>query len=610
VRIPWPALLVPSILGFQSLPAPYQCDGGDACRQAGSVDYRLRVDAADLSGVTLEMRVHGAPGTFRVAMVAHTEYDDQYWRYLTQLRGESSRGPVQVTREDSSLWRVDGPAGDVTLRYSVRFPESPPLQQASWKAHLTPTGGLVGGPHSFLYVVGGERWPVTVTALVPVGWTVVTGLDSVAGQHTYVASGAEALVDAPMLVGLIRSWRFDLDRVPHQIAYLGRPTGVPFDTAVFVANVERIARESARLFGTMPYRKFQFLVEDGTYGGLEHVNSVSIGTQSSDLARDPTTPLGLIAHEFFHIWNEVQVRPRTWIGVRYVAPAPTGELWWSEGVTIFFADLVLRRAGLPTIDSTRVHRLERLIANYLANPSHAMVSPEETSRAFNRPPAVTGDYTPNMFLQGELLGVVLDLMIRDASGGRRSLDDAMRSLSQRFTIERGITGQDVENAVAEACGCDVASFFASYVRTPSRLDFDRWLGLIGLRSSVTWAAALAPDSTPAPDLRLSANSIPGDSAVQLKMWFPGTLWARAGLHTGDRLESLNGVAIRDVAQFRQVIGRLHVGDTVHVAAWRDSARIETTFTVTGYERPRVQVTLRPDATTAQRALLTQWAAGR
>ena len=121
----------------------------DTTAQASNrVDYTLRVDSADLSGITVDMRIHGAPAEFRVAMVAHTEYDDQYWRYLTELRGESSRGAVRVTREDSSLWRMSGSAGDVTLHYRVRFPPSPPMQQAAWKAHLTPSGGLVGGPHS------------------------------------------------------------------------------------------------------------------------------------------------------------------------------------------------------------------------------------------------------------------------------------------------------------------------------------------------------------------------------------------------------------------------------------------------------------------------------
>ena len=135
------------------------------------VGYTLHVDTGN-AVINVDMRIVGARADFRVAMVAHTEYDDEYWRYLTELRGVSAHGVVRVTREDSSVWRVAGPAGDVTLRYRLRFPASPPMQQESWKAHLTPTGGLVGGPHSFLYVLGGEHWPVGLTVLLPSAWSI------------------------------------------------------------------------------------------------------------------------------------------------------------------------------------------------------------------------------------------------------------------------------------------------------------------------------------------------------------------------------------------------------------------------------------------------------
>ena len=85
------------------------------------------------------MLIHRAPADFRLAMSTHPEYDDQYWRYIVDLRGESARGPVTVTREDGSLWRIAGAAGDVTIRYRVHFPTSTPMQQASWKGHLTST---------------------------------------------------------------------------------------------------------------------------------------------------------------------------------------------------------------------------------------------------------------------------------------------------------------------------------------------------------------------------------------------------------------------------------------------------------------------------------------
>jgi len=574
------------------------------------VDYTLQVDSAGASGIRVEMRIHGAAAEFRIAMVAHTEYDDEYWRYLAGLRGESARGKVEVTREDSTLWRVRGPAGEVTLHYRVDFPVSSPMDQAAWKAHLTPSGGLIGGPHSFLYYVGAEHAPVGLTVILPAGWKIVTGLHPAAGPGSFTASGVEQLTDSPLLVGLIRSWRFEVNGVPHQIAWLGRAAGVTFDTSRFVGTVERLARETVGMFGRTTYRDYQFLFEDGSHGGLEHRNSVTIGIQSADLARDPDAYLGQIAHEFVHTWNEVFVRPRSWIGVRHLPPAPTGELWWSEGVTLYFADLVLRRAGLPVRDSTRVARLERLMTNYLANPSHALVSPEQTSRAFNQPPDATGDYTPSMFAQGEMLGTMLDLMIRGGSGGRRTLVDVMKTLLARFSPEHGFAGADLERAVSEACACEADPFFERYVRTPGALDFGPWLAAVGLRAVVSWAPALSPAGAPAPDLRVWTDDAGADSVLRLRIWFPGTQWGRAGWHTGDRLDSLNGVAMHDPQQFRRALDQLHIGDTVRAVGAHGPASVSRMMIVTGYDRPAVRLDLRPDATPAERMRLAQWTSGR
>jgi predicted metalloprotease with PDZ domain len=215
-----------------------------------------------------------------------------------------------------------------------------------------------------------------------------------------------------------------------------------------------------------------------------------------------------------------------------------------------------------------------------------------------------------MFTQGELIGTVLDLMIRGGSDGARSLDDAMRALSQRFTIAHGFTGRDVEQAVAEACACDAEPFFTRYVRSAAALDFDRGLAVIGLRVTVTRAAALAADGTPAPDIRFSATANPGDSTVRLNVWFPGSPVGRAGFHSGDVVESLNGTAIPDVAAFRAVTGRLRIGDTLRIAARRAGVHVRQTLVITGYERPTATVSVRPEATIGQRRLLEQWLAGR
>jgi predicted metalloprotease with PDZ domain len=576
-----------------------------------AVDYRLRVDSAGATGVSVEMHIQRAPASFELAMSTHPEYDDHYWRYIGGLRGESSRGAVTIVRTDSAVWRVTAPAGDVTIRYRVDYPVVPPQGQATWKAHLTATGGLVGGPHSFLYVPGGEnerKTPVRLTLSLPSGWKVATGLENVAA-NTYAALGAEALIDSPIMVGMFRDFRFDVDGVPHFIAYREAPGGTEFDIARFTGDLERYVRTTVQMFGSMPYVKYQFLFEDGAFGGLEHLNSVSIGVGSANLARDPNYSLGQIAHEFFHTWNEVRIRPATWIGLRHTAPAPTGELWFSEGVTFFYYDLLLRRSALFTQDSTRVAHLERLLTAYLANPSHAMVSPERTSRAFNLQ-SVLGDFIPSIYTQGEVLGNVLDLLIREGSDGRRSLDDAMRALSARFSPSRGIRSADIESAVSDACTCDVHPFFESYVRNVGAIDYDRWLAVIGMHATVTWAPARTPEGNLLADSRVSGYLLPGESTPRLQIWFPSTAWARAGLHTGDNLISWNGAAFTDSQLLRGAVSQLHVGDTVRVAVMRGTGRFEATVVVPGYDRPVVRIEPRTDATQAQIARFERWKSSR
>jgi predicted metalloprotease with PDZ domain len=584
---------------------------GPASGQASPrVDYTLHVDSADLPAVSVEMHIRGVPASFQIAMATHPEYDDQYWRYLTDLSGVSNRGSVAITREDSAVWRVRAPAGDVTLHYRVHYPAAVPGQQAAWKAHLTQTGGLVGGPHSFLYVVGGEAAPVRATIALPRGWMIATGLTPGATAGGFSAPSAEALIDSPIMVGHFRSWQFMIDGVPHGIAYLGRSGGVSFDSTLFVANVERIARATAGMFGWMPYRRFQFLFEDGASGGLEHLNSISIGVQSTNVARDPNSPLPQIAHEFFHVWNEVHLRPASWIGIRHVAPAPTGELWWAEGVTLYYADLLMRRAGLHTDDSTRLAHLEHLITTYNANPSHGMVSLEHTSRQFNLPIGGNGDYTPSMYTQGEVVGSMLDLMIRGGSNSAHTLDDVMRKLTRQFTPARGFTDTDVERAVADACACDARSFFDRYVRAVGAVDFNRGLAVLGLRAVVTWEAARGADGALLPDTRLLGYLPTGEHQPRLLVWFPSTEWGRAGLHTGDRLVSWNGAAMNDAQQLRTAIMQLHIADTARVSVMRDSGEFAATVVVSGYDRPVVRIEEIPGATATQRAERARWMAGQ
>jgi predicted metalloprotease with PDZ domain len=571
------------------------------------ISYRIQVDAADLSGFAVEMRVRNAGETVRFAMASHPEYDDRYWRHVENLTAESRGAALKVTSEENALWRVVAPGGDLTVKYRIHLPLQTTPTRAAWKPFLTPTGGLIGDLHSLIYVVGTTSSRSRVTLDLPRGWQIASGLEPTHDPQTFSASSVELLLDSPIIVGQFRHWDFSVKGVRHQVVYLPQPNAAAFDTVSFIAGIQQLVTEAFKIFGKPPYRRYTFLYQDGANGALEHLNSVTIGARSQNLAQGLGGVFDTTAHEYFHTWNLMHVRPVERVGLRYRPADPTAELWWSEGVTIYFSDVLMRRAKLPVFDPTRVAHLEHNIAVYLSSPSYSRNSAERVSRAAEDPLALGDDYA-STHLQGNLLGTMLDLMIREKTRGRRSLDDVMRTLSDRFTPQRGITGRDIEQAVHEVCACDAQSFFEAYVRGARPIDFDHYLQTIGLRTHVSWSPALGNEGTPEPDLRVAAFTPDGGSTLKLRLTNPISAWGCAGLHTGDRLVSVDGRPVATSADFRSWIGNLHIGDTARVEVVRDGAVSQLAVLVSGYDRPTVRIDEIANATPEQRRLRAQWLA--
>lgn len=606
--------IIATLLALGPLAGGLTAQHGVAVRDTSQpvVAYTLRVDSADLSGFDVEMRIGHAPDTFRLAMVAHPEYDDRYWRFVVNLRVEGMAAGATVAREDSALWRVIAPGGESVVRYRLQLPPPAPgsRYRSAWVPFLAATGGLVGGPHSFLYIVGATRVPAHVTLGLPSGWDMATGLEQTVDPATFFASSVKVLVDAPILIGRLRSWRFAVDGVPHRVVYWPLPDAQPFDTVALVAGLERLARAAVALFGRAPYRDFTFQIQDGAVGSLEHGNSVSLGAPSARLAQGLTDFFSETAHEYFHTWNLMRIHPVEYGDVDYRTPPRSRGLWWGEGITMFYADLLRRRAGLPVEDSTRATHLAGLIARYLASPGNSRFSPESVSVvSYGAPPGSLGDYGASVHLQGELLGAMLDFIVRDATSGRRSLDDVGRATLERFSGEHGYTGRDLERTVVDVCGCAMGAFFDRYVRSATPIDFDRYLRLVGLRTTVSWSPALGRDGQPEPDLRMYGWLPPGTRSLRLIVTNPASVWGRAGLHTGDRIAAVNGAPLADMASFRTLFGGLRIGDTVRIEVMRAGGPFRTTVVATGLDRPTVRLEELPQVTERQRALRARWLAG-
>lgn len=572
------------------------------------VDYLLTIDSTNFSSFAVEMKIRNVADTFHVAMVAHPEYDDRYWQYVENFFVEAKNGKGKVVREDSSLWKIITNGREAVLHYRIHLPNVAGIR-SSWKAYLTSTGGLVGGPHSFMYIVGATLISSHVEFDIPKDWEIATGLQATSDKKVFYASSVSVLVDDPVFIGKFKSWGFTVDNTPHRVIYWPLPDAKDFDTTMLVSSIEKIAQQAALLFGRPTYREYSFMLQDGAVGSLEHNNSVTVGAPSSQLANSMGGILSEIAHEYFHTWNLMRIRPVEYRDVDYKTPPLSKGLWFSEGLTIFFSDLFLRRAGLAVFDSTRSFHLENLIRRYTATPAYLKFSAEKISEASYGPIGMLGDYSAGTHLQGEVLGSMLDLIIRDASKGDKTFDDVMRKMLERFSGQKGFTSKDIEQAVEDVCGCNVHQFFSDHVYGSKQIDFSQYLKLLGLQYSIEWKDVLSNDQKPVSDLRAFVYQLPGENVLRITLSNPTVAWGRAGLHTGDIVKTVNEKTLTNSLDFRSIQRNAKIGDTIVVEVERPSGIQKINVLITGYQQPVVHITKLSTINEKQKRLYGQWMSG-
>ena len=550
--------------------------------------YTVRADPADLSAWHLELAVRNAPDTLRLTIPvwapgAYRLVD--FWRQVRDLRVTSGGQAVPVVKEDSVTWRAVVRGGAATVQWNVGWPTPAGGSAPSNRSFLVATGGLLDGPASYVHLVGRTDLPAHVTFVLPDEWRIATGLVPTADPRVFFAPSVDMLIDSPVLVGALRTWRFGVRGIPHRVAYWAKPDAAPFDTARFVEVARRVVETAADIVGTLPYREYTFLYIDGSGGGLEHLNSTTIGVSGAALAKDPTDHASVTAHEYFHLWNVKRLRPAALGPFDYEHAVRTTSLWWSEGVTDYFAEEILRRAGLEDSAAARA-ALASNLTSYFGNPGHARVSPERSSWTAWDPPSVNGGYSLSYYLSGALTGELLEMELRDRTGGRRGMDDVLRLMLARHAGAHGFGSEDLVRAVNETCGCDLQDFFARHIQGSEPLPAARVLALAGFRLAVDTIEARTTQGAPAPDLRLVGQSFAGMGSaggaaggrLRLGVGNAESAWGRAGLVTGDELVSVDGRPVADAAALKAALAGKAAGDTVRVSVLR--AGTPRSFTVT------------------------------
>ncbi len=478
---------------------------------------------------------------------------------------------------------------------------------------------MLNGAPNFMTLVGAEKRPYEVTLLLPGAWKKsISGMPEGSAPHTYRAADFDQLLDSPIYAGNAPIHEFEVEGRKHYLVNEGE--GPTWDGPASARDVAKIVAEYSRQWGGLPYEKYVFFnMLTGGGGGLEHQNSTWLGASPWAYGNNQETPdtpgaaagprrpsrqswLGLVSHEYIHLWNVKRLRPAELGPFDYENENYTRSLWLAEGVTSYYGPLAVRRAGLSS-QTQFLRSLSGGIAQLQTTPGR-LVTPVE-SASYN---AWIGLYrpnenTPNVYIsyytKGSVVGLLLDAKIRKATAGAKSLDDAMRLAYQRYGGAKGYTPQQFRDLCNEVAGADFSAFFHNALETTEELDYTEMLDYYGLR--------FRPEPARSGEPRLltgitAANSTGRNVITGLRR---GTPAYDAGFNVDDEIIAVNGYRVR-AEQWPSHLENYKPGATVQVLIARRDKLMTIPLTLAADQPQSWTLEPKPDATAEQKAHLAAW----
>ena len=556
----------------------------------------------DLTESSLEVKLPvWRPGKYQVLDPAGTLYHFT----AKNLKGESLR----VRKTDKSSWQIDlAGASAARIAYSI-YANS----LSDRTRHVDDSHAFLSGSAVFVYSPSRRSDPVLVRVEAPKSWRIASGLEADPENKNILRAGSyDLLVDSPLEIGIHRRHTFRVFERLHELIVWGE---AEYDADAMVSDFKRIVENQIALWGRPPYERYVFLlhVGPGFRGGTEHINSTIMQADRERL-EDPKLYkefLGLVSHEFFHTWNIKQIRPSELSPYQYQVENYTSLLWLVEGTTSYYDDLSLVRTGLI---STKEYykRLSKLIDSYRRTPGRVVQSLAESSFdawiKFTHPTPHSRNTTVSFYSKGALVSLLLDLFIRNETGGEAALDDVLRRLYQEFPLEgTGYTEADVKRLVDETIKKDCQSFFDSYVTGLSPLNLESALLTVGLKlalegdSDSNSELESEKDSPPSHDPYLGLTIKAGKVASVLS---DGPAF-EAGLISGDEIVAIDGRRVRE-GSLKARLEDYDPGDVIEILLFRRDQLRE--IQVTLVPRPRGDWTVSPleKPSEKQKAFNQQW----
>jgi predicted metalloprotease with PDZ domain len=529
-------------------------------------------------------------------------------QYVNWVRAKDRAGqPLPVHKLDKAHWQVTGAPDGAVIEYQI-FVDSP-----------GPFGAQLNSHHAFfnlaqilMYPVEGRSAPMIVLFnQLPEGWQIATPLTAMP-EGRFSAENYDQLVDSPVELGMFHESDFD-EGGGHYRVIVDADSG-DYDMAKISAMLHKIVEAATSWMEDRPFDSYMFLYHfprGPAGGGMEHAYSTAIALNAEVLSRAPETLASVTAHEFFHLWNVKRIRPQTIEPVDYTRENYTRALWFSEGCTSTAADIIELRGGL--VDERHFEEeLASGIGELERRPAHLTQSAEESSLdawlegdSYYRRPERSISY----YNKGELLGIVLDLAVREASHGQASLREVFLWMNQNYAKQhRFFSDSDgVREAAESVSHSDLGWFFTKYVAGTEEIPWNDFFRFVGLRvvegkSTVTDAGFAASRSFDGP---LIVDAVTSGSEAE-----------RAGLQAGDTILEINGSEVG--RESSEMVAAITPGDTIAVKIrarrggerelkWKTGSREDISYAlrdlekVTLEQRAHREAWLKGEAQAAQQA---------
>jgi hypothetical protein len=555
------------------------------------VNVTMEIPMETAGSVVIGMPVW-TPGSYKIREFSqHVDFCEAF---------DADLQPIAYQRISKNQWKLESKTtGNIYFRYRVYA-----FEVSVRQSYCDQYYAFLHGTGIFMYAKGFEEKPYTLKIVLPFDWKhAETAMES--KNEMFIGPDYDALVDAPIACGNFDIAKFDLVGIPHKIVMVGEGN---YDLIKFYQDVKKICEEATHIFGSHPCKQYIHFIQNVASGGggLEHANS-----QTSQMIRteyqNPVAYkhlLALVGHEYFHLWNVKRLRPEGLGPFDYDKEVYTDLLWFSEGFTSYFDDLMALRAGFYTQEEY-FEILGNAISQNENLPGARLNSIAESSFNAWVKTYLNNENTANTqvsyYSKGMLVAWLTDMTIRDITKGKKSLDDFMKAMYDQFYLkkERGFVYADVLEMLEKISNKDFESLYQEWVKGTKSPDYANICSAVGLNLT------LQETSTP---MSLGIRTMQEKRFCSVTFVKSGSAGSKAGLSVHDEIVRVNGKPVKP--DLETVLSKMKAGEKAELEIRRQGVtRYLTAWPETSVTK-KYTVKSDPNAEQKNKNKLQGWLTGK